>query len=93
MFLSLDAGVDVEFCKLLIKAGARADLFDNDLDMAPIHAAVMSESTAHVRALLETHPLNKVYMFKKDDRINCKIKINRYRTKLNQFATVKIDLG
>ena len=60
MFLSLDEGVDVEFCRLLIHAGARADLFNNDLEMAPIHAAVMSGSTVHTRALLETHPLNKV---------------------------------
>ena len=61
LFLSLEEGVDVEFCRLLIKAGARADLFDSELEMAPIHAATMTESTTHVRALLETHPLNKVH--------------------------------
>ena len=60
MFLSLEDGIDVEFCRSLIKAGARADLFDTELEMAPIHSAVMSNLTAHTKALLETHPLNKV---------------------------------
>ena len=60
MFLSIDEGVDVEFCRLLIKSGARADLFDRDLERAPIHEAVMLNLTAHTKALLETHPLNKV---------------------------------
>ena len=59
----MEDGVDVEFSRLLIKAGARADLFDTDLEMAPIHSAVMSNSTGHAKALLETHPLNKVYHF------------------------------
>ena len=63
MFLSLESGVDVEFCRSLIKVGARADLYDGNLDMAPIHFAVLSESTTHVKALLETHPLNKVIIF------------------------------
>lgn len=60
LFLSLDEGVDPEFCKLLIEAGARADLFNVDLEMAPIHEAVMSGLVMHARNLLETHPLNKV---------------------------------
>ena len=61
LFLSIDEGVDVEFCRLLIKAGARADLFDRDLERAPIHEAVMLSLTDHTKALLETHPLNKVH--------------------------------
>ena len=60
LFLTLEEGIDVEFCRLLIKAGARADLFDRDLERAPIHEAVMLNLTAHTKALLETHPLNKV---------------------------------
>ena len=66
LFLSLEDGVDVEFCRLLVKAGARADLFDTELEMAPIHSAVMSNLIDHTKALLETHPLNKVlkYEFK-----------------------------
>ena len=60
LFLTLEEGVDVEFCRLLIKAGARADLFDRDLERAPIHEAVMLNLTTHTKALLETHPLNKV---------------------------------
>ena len=77
MFLSLEEGVDVEFCRSLIKAGARADLFDDDLNVAPIHAAVMSESTVHVKALLETHPLNKVITFKKEQYITLQKELNK----------------
>ncbi len=54
--------MNVEFCRELIKAGALADLYNPNMERAPIHEAVISGSTAHVKLLLDTDPLNRVNM-------------------------------
>ncbi|TRY61944.1 hypothetical protein TCAL_10560, partial [Tigriopus californicus] len=49
---------NVDFTRTLLACGARANLFNDDLDNAPIHNAVDIGSLEHVVALLE-NPFNK----------------------------------
>jgi ankyrin repeat protein len=53
LIYSIEDVDDVGFCRKLISVGADVNVYDVEMDQAPIHAAVYTESTDKVRALIE----------------------------------------
>ena len=82
LIYSIDDVEDADFCRKLVQTGSNANLYDTELDLGPIHAAVYAESVEKVRALIE-NPKNRA-------DVNCPIQ-NSGQTPIHLAAEKGLD--